>query len=362
MMKRIVTMIMTCASAACLAGCRSSVIDEIPSVGAMSAQVSVDDLPSRATPQSVGREATVSDVQYLVFGPDGRIADYSRLDGSSAIQRWTSRDLPSEEGYSLRAVVNGPDLSGVPTLSQLEAVTATLGDFNGTSEDFLMGGKRDGIEVSAGDVTSLGNIPVSRYVSRVTLVSVTNNLPLSISAMTLVCAFLSNVPSTVSLFGTLPQNMSEGVWINKEGRSDAIPRRQDLMIDEYGSNVSLPDLTYRRLSVTIPNECSSTEPIHLYSYPNPYVGARVDGFNSPFRSQHTRLVLRALYLADGDIRYTYYPVVLDRGLEANCDCRISLTVNGPGTDDPNGVIEKGNLVVDVTAIPWDAGGNYVETL
>ena len=102
----------------------------------------IDALTKASSVTSQGKETIVSDVQILLFDSDNKVAVY--LDNGTL----TTGSITVKQGtYTLAALVNGPDVSGVNTYDELHSVSVPLSEYNSTSTDFVMFGKESGVEV-----------------------------------------------------------------------------------------------------------------------------------------------------------------------------------------------------------------------
>ena len=98
------------------------------------------------------------------------------------------------------------------------------------------------------NVTTTGTVPcnisVSRLVSRVALVQVTNALPPVYGAMKVERIFLANVVGNQNFSG----NASPSTWYNKDGRADETTRNAAHIIDGSTYKASCEDLTYKSVA------------------------------------------------------------------------------------------------------------------
>lgn len=294
-------------------------------------------------------ESQVNKVQVFVFGSDGKINYYKNL-GTSL----TGSITTSSGSKTVYAVVNGPDLSTVGTLSELEAKAVDLSANSTTaSTGFVMAGKAS-CTVSSSSVNCA--ITVSRLAARVVLKSVTNALPASYGALKIERVFLSNVVGNQNLAGTA----SPSTWYNKEGRKDESPLVESHIIDGSTYTASCPTLTFKSVAQSVANGASHapSTPYFFYSYANSSTASPA-GFNATFAAQRSVLVVVAT--VDGAI--CYYPVVLDdAALVRNTTYTVGLTINSVGSTDPNKPVEKGAINVTVTVAGWQAGATYDETI
>ena len=296
-------------------------------------------------------ETQVNSVQILVFASDGKIDKYLNAGTSTS-----GISVSTVSGTkTVWAVVNGPDLKSVGTLSELQGTAITLGGNQSTtaSTGFIMAGSNT---CTVGSSSSSCSITVSRFVSRVALVSVTNSLPASYGAMTVNCAYLTNVVGNQNLAGSA----SASTWYNRFGRADETPQVSSHIIDGGTYKASCEALTYRGISASASNGSSHTPstPYLFYGFPNGSTAAP-GNFSTTFSAQRSVLVVKATV---GGTAY-YYPVVLDDAAPArNSSYTVALTITGPGSDDPNKPVQKGSMSASITVSPWSSGAVYDETI
>lgn len=296
-------------------------------------------------------ESQVNSVQILVFDSAGKIDKYY-----NAGKTTSGISISTVTGAkTVWAVVNGPDLKACAKLSDLQATDLTLGGNNSitASTGFIMAGSAS---CTVGTSTVNCAITVSRFVSRVALVSVTNSLPASYGSLTVNCAYLSNVVGNQNMAG----NASAATWYNKFGRADESTQVSSHIIDGSTYKASCPDLTYKSISGTAAVGASHTPstPYLFYCFPNSSTTAPA-AFSTSFAAQRTVLVVKATV---GGTAY-YYPVVLDDAAPArNSSYTVGLTITGPGSTDPNQPVAKGNMSASITVSPWASGAVYNETI
>lgn len=295
-------------------------------------------------------EKQVNKVQLFVFGSDGAINFYQNL-GTA-----TSGTISTTAGAkTVWAVVNGPDLSTIGTLSALQATAVDLSaNSTTTSTGFVMAGSNT-VTVTNGGTANCA-ITVSRLVSRVALSSIVNKLPQSYGAITVDRVFLSNVVGNQNLAG----NAAASTWYNKNGRADESTRNATHIIDGSTYKASCEALTYKGVGQSVANGAthSPSTPYLFYSFPNSSTVAP-SGFQSTFSAQRT--VLTVVTTISG--KTYYYPVVLDNAtLERNKAYTVGLTITGLGSEDPNKPVEKGSLSATITVSDWIAGEVYDETI
>lgn len=297
-------------------------------------------------------ESQVNSVQILVFDSAGTIDKYL-----NAGTKTSGISISTVTGAkTVWAVVNGPDLKSCASLSALQSTAITLGGNNSTtaSTGFIMAGSNT-CTVSTSSVSCA--ITVSRFVSRVALVSVTNSLPASYGALTVNCAYLTNVVGNQTLAG----NATAATWYNKFGRADETTQVSSHIIDGSTYKASCADLTFKSVSsgsAAVGASHTPSTPYLFYCFPNSSTVAPAT-FSTSFTAQRTVLVVKATV---GSKAY-YYPVVLDDAVPArNAAYTVALTITGPGSDDPNKPVQKGTMSASITVSPWSSGAVYQETI
>ena len=101
----------------------------------------------------------------------------------------------------------------------------------------------------------------------------------------------------------------------------------------------------------------------LYSFPN---DCKPD--TAPVWSPRaTRLVIEASY-DDGAVAHDfYYPITLynestRKGLEANKQYKVNLTIRRPGSDSPDKPVEFDAVTGSIHVASWENGEGYTETI
>lgn len=309
--------------------------DDEPQTRAVTAYTTVQDY-----------EQAVNSVQILVFDASGKINMYK--DAGTAV---SDIQLSTTAGQkTVWAVVNGPDLSAVASLSALQTKAVDLADNSLTkTEGFVMAGSTS-CTVSATGGTAA--VTVSRLVSRVALQKVTNSLPSGYGALKIDNVTLINVVGNQNLAG----NASISTWYNKMGRKDG--GAQADIIDGSTNKASCPSLTFVAPAATVNNGAAHTPatPHLFYCYPNA-TSADANGWVSSFTARKTRLVVAATI---SGTRY-YYPVTINTP-ERNKAYTVELTITGLGSTDPDQPVSKGAITASVTVQEWLPGTTYEETI
>ena len=293
-------------------------------------------------------EKQVNKVQIFVFDESGKINIYK--DAGT-----TQSNIPistTTGKKTIWAVVNGPDLSEVASLAELEDTAIDLAANSTTAATgFVMAGSTS-CTVSATAATA--NISVSRLVARVALQKVTNQLPDGYGALTIDNVVLTNVAGNQNIAG----DATPATWYNKMGRKDGATESSQI-IDGDTNKASCEALTFKSVKQEVAHgsNLNITTPYLFYSFPNSNTAGST-GWVNPFTARASRLVVTATI--DG-VKY-YYPVTLSKKLERNKAYTVEITITGLGSTDPDKPIEKGGLTAAITVLDWVDGGSYEETL
>ena len=308
-----------------------------------------DDNHTKATSYVTSQtyETAVNNVQVLVFDSTGALNAY--VDADKSVTGITINTTAGSK--TIWAVVNGPDLSSVTTVSGLSAMAIDLGD-NSTiaSAGFVMAGSTT---CTVSSSTATASISVRRFVARVALAKVSNSLPDSYGSLTVNSVALINVVGNQNLAGAA----TPSTWYNKMGRKDGATASSQI-IDGSSYLASCPTLTFKSISSSVANGSSLTPstPYLLYCYPNS-TSTDAEGWSSSFTARKTRLVVTATI---SGTKY-YYPIVIDAPTR-NTAYTVELTITGLGSTDPDKPVVKGSINASVTVQGWSAGAVYEETI
>lgn len=303
---------------------------------------------SDAYDKNLDFEQALKNVQALVFNEEGELESFVNMGSSSR-----SGEIRTKVGKkTVWVVANGPDLSGVKTVSEVGKTVVSLADNNKT-DGFIMAGEYSSSVILNASTTFA--VQISRLVARVALTSITNSIPAVLGDLKVERVFLTNVVGNQNLAGTAEPSL----WYNKEGRADETSRQSSHIIDGSTYKASLPDMTYADVGQTIANGGTLTlsTPYLFYTYPNSS-SSYPNGFSDTFSAQKSVLVVVAT--VNGKLQY--YPVILKNGLARNTSATVTLTILGFGGDDPNMRVDKGDLAVDVKIENWRASTPYDETI
>ena len=308
-----------------------------------------DEPQTRATSYVTAQtyETKVNDVQVLVFDSTGALNAYVDADTkTSGISISTTAG-----SKTVWAVVNGPNLSSITTLSALQSTAVDLGA-NSTTETtgFVMAGSTT---CTVGSSAATASVAVKRLVARVALQKINNSLPGSYGALTVNNVTLINVVGNQNLAGTA----SVSTWYNKMGRKDGATATGQI-IDGSTYVASHPTLTFKSVGSAVANggSLTPTTPYLFYCYPNSTT-TDATGWSSSFTARKTRLVVAATI---GGTKY-YYPVMIDTPAR-NTAYTVELTITGLGSTDPDKPVQKGSITASVTVEGWASGAVYNETI
>ena len=308
-----------------------------------------DDNHTKATSYVTSQtyETTVNNVQVLVFDSTGALNAY--VDADKSVTGITINTTAGSK--TVWAVVNGPDLSSVTTVSGLSAMAIDLGDNSTTaSAGFVMAGSTT---CTVSSSTATASISVRRFVARVALAKVSNSLPDSYGSLTVNSVALINVVGNQNLAGAA----TPSTWYNKMGRKDGATASSQI-IDGSSYLASCPTLTFKSISSSVANGSSLTPstPYLLYCYPNS-TSTDAEGWSSSFTARKTRLVVTATI---SGTKY-FYPIVIDAPTR-NTAYTVELTITGLGSSDPDQPVVKGSITASVSVQGWSAGAVYEETI
>lgn len=344
----------------------------------------VDVMVKADTGASTG-ETALSDTQVFLFNTnDGTLyrKETLRENGST----FTIKKI--KEGiYDVVAVSNLIELMGEEgditpaTKAELDAFPMKL-SLCDPEKGFVMYGIEKAVKVyknSGGGADQSGSaaratITLSRFASRVRLVSVKNNLADVFGDLHLDYVFLENGYGTWSLGGDVNGQglyaVSEPVnWAGRlEGKSglgiNTVP--SPLIVSE--EDAMYPKQTFRNIDMTIQKGLTETLGYCLYTLPNPYenIEDQADGPASATQPAYLRIVVHATFTGMPNKSF-YYPITIrggrdyDKAVARNTTYDVSMTILGDGVLDPNQEIRHGNLEFSFTVAPWDEGSDIHKT-
>lgn len=286
----------------------------------------------------IDKESAIDSIQTFIFSSDGSL--YRRI--CLKDNQFTESLNRVKTGiYSIVAVANAPALTAITTRSELENTAINLG-MNDPQSGFLMFGA-DTVEVIAGNSAAQSTVTVSRYVGRVRLVSVKNNLPSAYGSMRVDYAFLANAYGCWN-YGALGV---PDTYVNLAGRT----KSPDPVLITESAQAEYPALTFKALSQNVATGATGDVGEPFYTLPNRHA-AGADGFTATTSGEHcARLVVHVSYGSQG----WYYPVTIGN-LERNKTYDVSFSISGPGVSDPDQQVTNGSLSVTIDVDTWKSGG------
>lgn len=370
-----------------------------------------------------GLELIISDVQIAVFNAENSTnatgkAGCRQYYGSYGSQRLDNANntsgcleaisLPAGD-YSVYAVVNGPDISKLETISGLNALEVPFDEWNGANagklkltdpvHDLVQAGCAN-VTVKAGqtkDCPASVVVPVKRLAARVRLVGITNNLPEAYGEVLVKRVFLANVIKqevlgadanldTVSWRAKLGPDV-EVYWGNCWGRSSIGAAAS--MIGTGGCRAYSPENTFFDCSGGIGIASGQTcdkaaHSFYCYANPSPDYMQNPTGMcwqDWDALKASTELVA-VVEVFDREktpaesLGERYYRVPLrycggkhgaasgrndDTGLLPNTSYTLALTLTALGPEDFQ-TIEKGCCSIAVAVSDWTDGGIIKSTL
>lgn len=349
-------------------------------------EVRLDGLTAtKASTDPTAAETVLMDTQVFLFrSADGVLYRKEAMEGSSTslmVKRLKADD------YDVVVVCNAMSLLGeegiLNPISKQELddwkVTLAMCD---PEKCFVMAGETDKVTVvknsgssssQSGSATK-ATVTVSRFASRVRLVSVRNEIPDAFGDLVIDYAFIENGYGTWTVDGRKDAAgkyaVSEPVnWAGRrEGHSNEyITEDNDIVIDA-ASDAMYAAQTFRDArGAVIHKGATESMNLTLYSLPNPAedIEDQEDGPATTTMPAYMRLVVHATFEKSG--RGYFYPVTILGGADANkavtrnTTYDVSLTIRGAGVDDPNNVIRHGNMEVTFTVEPWSAGSEIHKT-
>lgn len=296
----------------------------------------------------VGKEATITSAQLLIFDSAGHLEHYAIIPGGS-----TGVPVQLRVG-SMKAwiVANGPNLSAIKTESALIATVLELSTYNDPSTDFVMAGSNT-CTVTASNTADC-TVEISRLVARVTLKNLTNNLPAAYGAISVNYVMLENVVNQCRIDG-----QTTGLsWYNPMGRPTESPLVAAHIVNPPTYQADSPQLTFQTLgsNSSLAKGSSFTTPLRFYAYPNSTTTDQT-GFSTTFSARYTRLVIKATI--DGG---TYYYPISIPALARNKCYDVSVTLVGLGSSDPDVPVAKGSFNASFTVKSWVSGSEIIESI
>lgn len=258
------------------------------------------------------------------------------------------------------------NLSGAPLTAagaclkaaDLEAVAVDLAD--NSAAGFVMTAKGS-VTVSAGTGASC-SLNLARAVAKVSLGTVTNNLPSQYGALKVRHAFLCNVVGNQNLGGTA----SIGKWYNQNG-TDVANGKKEATVGQGGHEAQLPDFTWKKYgtsgqNIALNGKYNFASGTVFYAFPN---ATTAIPSTAPYTKNFTPTCTVLMLVAEIKGTLYYYPVALSKQLKKNTDNLVNVKIVGLGNtleDGPFNRIARADLSVEVSVLDWTSGSTYTETL
>lgn len=322
-------------AASVLASCSKTVDEEMPQQEKETARLSVNIAYGHTKATGTPVDDKIASLQVLSFGTGDLLDGYVSVTNTNEV----SLDIPKGPKL-IHALVNAPAMTDCSTYADFKARISDLKHNN--PKAMVMEGW-DGETVEK-DFTV--TIPVKRFASRITLVSVKNDMEyeyLRNKTFKLMRAYLINVPGDMEFTGAFKEENKRPapkVWYNKRLYRDS---------DNVGQ-VTLSDMS----ETVVPYGESYSVPHYLYSYANP---TEQDTSSETWCARRTRLVVEAKI---GDNLY-YYPVTLPI-LKQNTEYLVNLTVTQPGSTDPDIPYTEYSAAATIEVVEWADGDDINATI
>lgn len=254
--------------------------------------------------------------------------------------------------YIVYGVANLTDekASANQTLTAIKGVKVDINDNSvNKNKGFAMTGESAEITVDGNGATA--DIVLQRFLGRVSLKSITNNLE-SKREITPLYVMLING----SADDNLGKSAEQTAVVNSRGRN-ADQSFISTLAEATGNNDDSRKLTFQEYSnIKIASGNTYDVARKTYCYRTKPATEADD---------QVKLVLAAQI--DGDQNVYYYPVAITAVadgycIKANTTYDVKLTIVGKGSLDPNTPVEKGNMVANVSVKAWDGGAVYNPTI
>ncbi len=294
----------------------------------------------------------------------------SGIGTSGTIWSKTYESVPSG-GYTVYAVANDAGVASLTTISAIESKAITLDQNSRTAANGFVMAAQATAGVSNG-ATATAEVHMSRFVSRVRLVSVTNAAPAAFGVLTVKAAFLENVWGTWNIGGA---NGDLSQWVNLAGRAASQNATTDVTkyVGYNGASTNVNPSAYASqvftslgsadIAVGATKSDFTDAQKYLYAFPSTVTADQTGPIADANKANGALPRLVVVAMLNGT-EY-FYPVTLykdAKGLERNYTYDVTLTVKGTGSDDPNKPVGKGNLTATVTVNNWTGGTEYTEEI
>lgn len=239
--------------------------------------------------------------------------------------------------------------AGIGTLTDLLSKTMKLSAMR--ADKLLMIGSARSVKLGYG--IKFQEIKVVRACASVILKSIKNDMQAAVyqkaGSFKIKDIYLTNVPAIVNFGQTaLASSLVDAdSWYARlkaetdPGKKALIHDAQTATVLEYGNTDASVHTFY-----TFPNNCT-------------------DISSGIWCQRATRLVIEATYNDGGNWHDCYYPIILHRnglGLDANKQYIVNLTINRPGSNDPDVPVMFYDLTGTISVEDWAEGTSYTETI
>lgn len=293
---------------------------------------------------SEGKEDVIKDVQIFIIN-QGSFEKYVHVsDWDSLVAASGNLEISVKEGNkTIVALCNGPDMSSMTSRNAIKNTAMELSAHNDPDSCFVMFGEGE-CNVSSNQDAKC-TVKVSRFVSKINIAQIKNNLPPQFGDITLNYAFLANLPAKVSIGGSI-QNNAE--WYNMHGRFTETPLVESHIIDGSTYPADAPSLTFASYADTVVARGDSlTAKKTFYCLANS-TNTSIDTFSPTFQACCTKAVIAATIKGT---KY-YYSINMGR-LDRNHVYSIYLTISGLGSTDPAACVAKGDFESAISIIAWE---------
>ena len=336
-------------------------------------------LGTKATTDVLAGEEAIRDIQIYIFRQSDnslyRKIDtvFSTTQSRSAVR--LEEYINADEEYYVAALVNGyaanPQCVYNNILSPRELrqqVVRLASSVPGTF--FTMYGETDGLSGSSRPVrvevgkTANVNVTVTRFVSRVRLLTVKNQLPEAYGKLDVEKVFVINACSRWNIGGD-GTVVGQFNWSGSGNVSQRIiASANDAVYAEDNTTYAYGVHTYREQKTEIQNGVThefmsgGERSWPFYVFPN---ATADDSGSDSFRGSIgmgmqacTRLVVYASFQKGGETVRYYYPVSIP-AMERNRSYDVNLLITGFGSEHPNKEPEKGAMSVSLSVKDWEEG-------
>ncbi len=414
-MKLFKTVLLAMAGIVGLAACNTMETSpmEMNNESKLSIEISTGYLTKASDPLQVNDdEARIKDAQIYIFKEDGSL--YRKIDtafASNPVGQAVRKEanINANESYRVAVFVNGASanpkviFNDVQKIEDLRNKVVYLASSNPEQGCFAMYGETaDAIRVGVNQTASAA-VTVTRFVSRIRLMSIQNKLPEAYGKLTIDEAFIINAMSKWDMKGSMANNKAASFgkfnWAGRKwGQStsvvvtDFIRAAADCQGSGPDANTMYPygKQTYKAYSgvdidnynalVSAQDAAADTKSTHkfegdngdrFYVFPNTCASDAATGssmsdtFKGPMalgtdtdHNAPSRIVIRAHFNNTNDNDpYYYYPVTVP-AMERNKTYDVKLIISGFGSKDPNMEPAKGSIETTITVAPW-AGASEI---